>query len=285
MSSVVVVTGGSRGIGYETARYMASQGWDIALCSRGHDEALQAAKQIESDFGVRAIGAMADVADASQMNQFALDVDLVFDQVKVLICNAAIIGPIGELVDVQIETLMETFNVNVCGFVNSYKAFWRSLQRNRGFRIVSLAGGGLGGPGQMARAPGYVPSKSALVTMSETVSDEVVEAGGTINVVAPGNIPTSFMKSAIEAGQSVAGEMLYSQALAREGLEIGDSLTRFFRLLDFIVSEKSNHLSGRFLSARWDDPQSLLTMNQQQLSANIFKLRRIDDDLFTESES
>jgi 3-oxoacyl-[acyl-carrier protein] reductase len=283
MKPVAVVTGGTRGIGYETAVYLASLGWSVALCSRDQDEALTAARRIGSTYPVETFGAGADVSDPSQVRQFAEQVVERLGQVKVLVCNAAVLGPVGRIKDVSPDAIASSFAVNVYGFSNCVTFFWPSLEKASPFRIIALAGGGLGGPNQMKRAPAYVPSKSALVSMVELISDEVVSAGGTANVIAPGDIPTNFMKTVIDAGPIAAGDLLYSQALQREGKDIGSAHQRFLELLVFLLSEQSSKISGRFLSARWNDPVSLYERSRLDLSESLFRLRRIDDDLFIEA--
>ena len=283
MRQVAVVTGGSRGIGLETCGYLASRGWNIALCSRDGDDAETAAELIRRTHGVDAIGTPADVSSPDDMDDFAARVRRELGQVRALVCNAAVLGPVGRLEQIRSADLLDTFAVNVLGFSNACRSFWSDLRSVGDFRIVALAGGGLGGPGQMTRAPGYVPSKSALVSMVEVINDEVVEAGGTVNVVAPGNIPTGFMRSVLDAGPAAAGDVLYSQAADREGKQIGDSLGRFLDLLEFLLGEDARFISGRFLSARWNDPASLMTRTDEGLSDAMFRLRRIDDDLFKES--
>lgn len=284
MRPVAVITGGSRGIGFETAAFLSHRGWDIALCSRDASEAKSAAQHISAASEANVFSAGADVSNATDMKHFASQVIEHFGSLKALICNAAVLGPVGRLADVTSRDMTTAFNVNVMGFVNPCQSFWSYLESTQAFRIIALAGGGLGGPGQMTRAPAYVPSKAALASMTEIISEEVVNAGGTVNVVAPGNIPTGFMKSVLDAGSQAAGEALYGQAIAREGADIGESLGRFLDLLEFLLDESSEFISGRFLSARWNTPESLNKIGPQGLTDSMFRLRRIDDDLYLESQ-
>jgi NAD(P)-dependent dehydrogenase (short-subunit alcohol dehydrogenase family) len=283
MSPVAVITGGTRGIGYATCEYLASQGWSVGLCSRDKNEAEVVARAITEKFGVATFGYAADVANPEEVRQFAQRATHHLGSVTALVCNAAILGPVGRLVDVSFRDLADTFAVNVIGFTTCVQAFWENLISTDGFRIVTLAGGGLGGPGQMVRAPAYVPSKSALVSIVELISDEVTGAGGTVNVIAPGNIPTDFMKAVLEAGPILAGEVLFSQAAERTDREIGDSLQRYFDLLGFLLSDEASSISGRFLSARWNEPSSLSDLLAFNMSESLFRLRRIDNDLYLES--
>lgn len=285
MNPVAVITGGSRGIGFETASFLAGHGWGIAICSRDTDDAVDAARRIQEEHGVQTLGIGADVSQPQDMDRFASEVSAKFGGVNALICNAAVLGPVGRLADVKPAAAAEAFGINVMGFVNGCNSFWPHLTSTKAFRIVALAGGGLGGPGQMTRTPAYVPSKAALASLVEIASGEVLDAGGTVNIIAPGNIPTGFMTSVLDAGPAMAGEVLYDQAAERQGLVIGNSLERFLDLLWYLLGDSSQFVSGRFLSARWNTPESLMALGTEGLTDSMFRLRRIDDDLYKESSS
>ena len=267
-----------------TADFLASNGWDIAICSRNEAEVKDAAERLAQEHGVASIGMAVNIADPIEVESFARRVSVELGPVHALVCNAAILGPVGSVAQVEPADMAATLAVNVLGFSNCLKFFWPGLVAVRGFRVIALAGGGLGGPGQMKRAPAYVPSKAALVSMIEMISDEVVEAGGTINAIAPGNIPTGFMKSVLLAGEVFAGKELFEQAAEREGKPVGNSLERFFDLLSFLLDEHTDFVSGRFLSARWNTPDALASLRTEGLSDSLFTLRRIDDDLYSEGK-
>lgn len=279
---LAVITGASKGIGLETARSLAANGWDVALCSRGEKEAETVALRISDEFNVNALGARVDVANLKEMDRFASEISRRWNCVDLLVCNAAVLGPIGTLAEVNSAAVESALRVNVVGVANSIKSLWAALNKANEFRIVALAGGGLGGPDPMLRAPAYVPSKAAIVALVEIMSDEVVSAGGTINAIAPGNIPTSFMRPVLDVGAEVAGSVLFSQAQDRDGRGIGNSLDHFLSLLMYIASSDSASISGRFLSARWNSPGQLRESLTNELPDSLYKLRRIDNDLFGE---
>lgn len=277
---VAVITGGSRGIGFQTGRFLASQGWRTALCSRRLSDARKAAKAITADFNTPSVGVSADVANFQSLEEFANSVSKEWGVVRLLLCNAAVIGPIGKIADVDSRSVQAAVATNFLGVTNSIQAFWSLLSETSDFRIVALTGGGLGGPNQVHRAPGYVPTKAAVASLVEILSEEVREAGGTINAVAPGNIPTDFMKSVLEADVDDAGDVLLAQAQDRDGKGIGDSLDDFFSLLSFILSNESLHINGRFLSSRWNSKNQLQELTASDWSDSFLRLRRIDDQLF-----
>ena len=122
-----VITGGSRGIGFATALSLASEGWDIALCSRDEAEAVQAARVISDQFGVQALGDEADVADGDAMASFAERVGNEWDSVDLLMCNAAVLGPVGPLARVDPLALERSIEINFLGVINTIRSFWKML--------------------------------------------------------------------------------------------------------------------------------------------------------------
>lgn len=278
---VAVVTGGSKGIGLLTARHLASKGWDVGICARNHSEISEAVSTLSLIPDVRVFGETADVARFEDMARFAGQVRVELGETSLIICNAAVIGPIGDISSIDTVEFMSAIGVNLGGVVNTLKAFWSHFQVTSNPRAIVLGGGGLGGPKPMKRAPSYVPSKAAVVNLVEGLAEEFAELAGTINAVSPGNIPTGFMDRVVASGPDVAGNRLHEEALARDGQTVSNELDDFLVLLDFLARPDSNWINGRFLSAKWNSPHALGLL-EQDLGHNLFRLRRIDDDLFKE---
>ena len=74
-----MITGGSVGIGLAVARALAEEGVHIAICARNGDRAKERAAEIETDFGVTAIGVKADVTNTDDLNSLVETVQETFD--------------------------------------------------------------------------------------------------------------------------------------------------------------------------------------------------------------
>ncbi len=280
----VVVTGGTSGIGLETCIHFASRGYRVSLCGRNLERVDEVVHSLRTNHSASIFGAQADVRDMDQVLKFAEDSLQFHGPIGCLISNAGVLGPIGPIIDVMPEDFDKTFQSNSGALVSLIRAFWGQLESCRDGRVVCLSGGGLGGKSPLLRAPAYVPSKAALALLVEVLHPELAVIGGTINAIAPGSIPTHFLKSAIDAGRSIAGDSLYEEAEIRDGKVPAGALDQYFDLLNYVLSSKASALTGRLLSARWDTPAKLEGIIQTNgLTADLFKLRRIDDDLFRES--
>jgi len=201
---------------------------------------------------------------------------------QLVICNAAIIGPIGRLHETSSDDFSEALRVNVLGVVNTIKAYWSQLRQTHEARVVIVSGGGTGGPRPILRAPAYVPSKSALISLVEVLAPEFEEIGASITAVAPGAvIPTGFLTSVSHVRSESAGEQLLTELAVQRTATVG-AADGYLRLIDYLTGDAGLRLNGTILSGKWNTPSRLESELQSELSANMYKLRRIDGDLFDE---
>lgn len=280
--SVAVISGGTRGIGLEIARFLASRGWQIGICSRSGPEATEVSIDLTREFGVSSVGSATDVANPNAVEVFAQVVRRDLGRPCLVICNAAVLGPVGGPTDALPEDWSAALHVNVSGVYNMINAFWTDVTSQPDGRIITMSGGGVGGPRPLRKTTAYVASKAALASLVETLSYEMQGTSSTINSIAPGAVPTTFMDGVLRAGRDLAGDDLFADAASRIGQSTTGTLTDFFRLLTYVISPESREISGRTLSARWNNPEELACLGQLTEDANLYRLRRIDNQLFTE---
>jgi NAD(P)-dependent dehydrogenase (short-subunit alcohol dehydrogenase family) len=257
-------------------------GYDVAICGRNAIKIDSASRYLQDNFGVKVVGFVGDVSNPIQMKEFAAATRTGLGGVDLLVCNAAVLGPIGHWDESPIDRVAEVFSINVLGVINSMRAFMNDLAKTQSPRVVVLSGGGMGGPRPVKEAPFYVSTKAAIATFVETVSNDFENLNGAIVVVAPGSsIATDFLQEVLEVGEQVAGVGLYKDALDQQKNEVGRSLNDYFDLLDLVMGDSGLLLNGRILSARWNRPEILRDELTREVDVNSYKLRRIDNDLFT----
>ena len=122
-------------------------------------------------------------------------------------------------------------------------------KRNKG-KIIQLSGGGAASP--LPFISSYAVSKAAIVRFVENLSEEVKNYNIYINAVAPGPLNTDMLKEVLKAGQKKVGKTYYNKALKRKKTE-GISFSKACELILFLGSKYSNGISGKLISALWDD--------------------------------
>jgi NAD(P)-dependent dehydrogenase (short-subunit alcohol dehydrogenase family) len=274
---VALVTGAGRGIGLEIADWLAAAGANVVLTSRSPIELEQGADRIAGRYGVQAIAEACDVRDRERVDALVGQIVERLGSIDIAVANAAVLGPVGTLTTVDPSRWSDALVTNVGGTMNVVRAVVPSMEAGRWGRIITLSGGGMGGPNLPERLTAYVASKAAVVAFTEAMSNELGE-GVTINAVAPGAVPTTFMAEVAQVGRNTAGERLYRQVAD----QVPTDMKPLRDLLLYMVSDSSAWLSGCLVSARWETPDSLESLRPQIAGSSRLRLRRIDGDLFTE---
>lgn len=200
---VILITGGSRGVGAATARLAAAQGYDVAISYVSNEVAARAVVADVQALGCRALAVRADSADPQQVSHLFAAIDQAFGRLDVLVNNAAIIARQSRVEDLTFERMQRVFAVNAIGpMLCAQQAARRMSQRHngRGGAIINVSSGAarLGSPNEYVD---YAASKGALESFTIGFSKEVAREGIRVNVVRPGHIYTEMHASGGEPGR------------------------------------------------------------------------------------
>jgi NAD(P)-dependent dehydrogenase (short-subunit alcohol dehydrogenase family) len=198
MSGVLLVTGGSRGIGAACCRQAAAAGWDVAVnYARDAASAEQVAQAVRAA-GRRALTVAADVADEDQVMAMFARVDRDLGRLSGLVNNAGVVDHAQRVDEMNLARLRRMFDTNILGsFLCAREAVRRMSTRHpggQGGAIVNLssAAARLGSPGQYVD---YAASKGAIDTFTLGLAREVAAEGIRVNGVRPGIIDTDIHAS------------------------------------------------------------------------------------------
>lgn len=240
-----LITGGSRGIGLAVAQRFVREGASVMLAARSQEE-LAAAKR---DFGRGVETCVTDVSEPHQVENLVAKTLEKFGGIDILVNAAGIYGPIGPSEKVDFEKWKQTFEINVFGAFNVMQKVLPIMMEEGGGKIINFSGGG---DGPFPRFSAYSASKVAIVRLTETLAAEFKEYGVDINVIAPGAVNTHILEEALFAGEEAVGKERYRE-FRRQKETGGVPPEKAADLCVFLASAESDGLTGRFLSAVWDN--------------------------------
>ncbi|MFG2052446.1 SDR family oxidoreductase [Micromonospora sp. NPDC048930] len=188
MTSVTVITGGSRGIGAATARRLAAAGHDVAIGYRRDHDAAQAVLADVRAAGRRGVAVPADTTDPDQVQRL-FDAAADLGPLTGLVNNAGITSPIGPFTDLRVDDLRQVVDVNLIGYVLCAQQAARRMTRGGTIVNVSSAAATLGSPGEYVH---YAAVKAATDTLTVGLAKELAPQGIRVNAVAPGIIRTDI---------------------------------------------------------------------------------------------
>jgi NAD(P)-dependent dehydrogenase (short-subunit alcohol dehydrogenase family) len=270
-NEIALITGAGRGIGREIALAFAREGAHLVLVSRTESELADAAAAC-SAVGVKARALVADVATYADLEHAVAAALAEHGRVDIAVGAAGALGPIGPLWTADPSVWERTIRVNLLGAFHLCRAVLPHMLRQRRGKILLLAGGGGGTP--LPRFSAYASSKAAIVRLTETLADEVRDAGVHVNALAPGFVDTRLLREIVAAG-SRGGRQAEG---ARAALE-GDGLTppgEVAALACFLVSSASGGLTGKLVSAPHDRWREWGGQAEELNSSPLYTLRRLD---------
>ena len=197
MNQVLLITGGSRGIGAATALLAAQRGYAVAVNYASQPRAADEVVHRIRAAGGTAIAVQADVGDEAQVMAMFEQVDAQLGRLTALVNNAGVVDMKARVDEMSVARLDRMFRINVIGsFVCAREAVRRMSTRHggRGGAIinVSSAAARLGSPDQYVD---YAASKGAIDTFTLGLAKEVADEGIRVNAVRPGLIDTDIHAS------------------------------------------------------------------------------------------
>lgn len=239
--SVMLVTGGSRGIGAATCRLAAEAGWQVVVNYTSNQAAAEAVLADVNAAGAQGVLVQGDVSiEADVIAMY--DAAEALGPVTAVINNAGIVAQVTAFADMETERMKRVFDVNVLGAFLVSREVARRMPLNKGgpggaMVITSSAAARLGSPNEFVD---YAASKGATDTLTMGLAKELAPHGVRVNAVRPGLIETDIHAS---AGAPDRVERLMSGVpMARAG-----SAEEVAKAILYLAGEGASYVTGTFV--------------------------------------
>jgi NAD(P)-dependent dehydrogenase (short-subunit alcohol dehydrogenase family) len=242
MSGIVIVTGGSRGIGAATARLAAARGYAVCVNYRSDAAAAESVVAELVRAGSRALAVQADVAIEADVDRLFKTCDAHLGRLSALVNNAGILETQMRVEEMDAGRLQRVLAVNVTGAFLCARAAVKRMSTKHGGTggaIVNLSSRAalLGAAGEYVD---YAASKAAVDTLTIGLAKEVAMEGIRVNAVRPGVIKTAIHASGGEPGR-------VDRVKASVPMQRGGEADEVAKAILWLLSDEASYTTGAFI--------------------------------------
>jgi len=271
-NKVCLIAGASGAIGAAVAERFHREGAHLALTY--HSRKTEAWAQSPRENRGRIASFALDVRRWDEVQAVVTSVEKEFGAIHVLVNCTGVLGPIGPTHRVPIEEWSRTIETNLIGCFYLVRAVLPAMLAQRRGKIVHFSGGGAAYARPFFTA--YSAAKAAVVRFTESLAEELRDANIQVNAIAPGPI-NSGMWDQIRAAGAVGGPRTLEEVKQMD-LTGGVPADRAAALALFLVSDRSNGLTGRLISGVYDDWEGVEPRISKIMNSDAGTLRRIPLD-------
>lgn len=269
-----IITGANQGLGLEIARKYVLAGADLMLCARNVNMLAAARAELVklASVGQQIVTQAVDVSVESEVNVVVVQTLKLLGGCHILVNNAGVYGPKGEIESVVWSDWVKAIEINVYGSILMSRAVLPHFKAQGYGKVIQLSGGGATNP--LPRISAYAVSKAAIVRYAETLAEEVRGTGIDVNSIAPGALNTRMLDEILEAGPAKVGQAFYDRALKQKESG-GTPLERGADLAVFLASPVSDGITAKLISSVWDNWENWPEHLHELSGSDAYTLRRI----------
>ena len=269
-----IITGANQGLGRVIAEQFVRAGASVLLTARDENRLEEVREQLHplARNGQKVLTQRGDVSDRTSCDEVVARARRELPGLNTLVNNAGVYGPKGGIEEVDWDEWVRAIEINLFGAVYMCRAILPILKAQKYGKIVNLSGGGATAP--LPRISAYAASKAAVVRMTDTLAEELKDWHIDVNAIAPGALNTRLLDEVIEAGPEKVGKAFYERSMKQRD-EGGAPMEKGAALAVFLAATESDGITGRLISAVWDDWQNLPAQRERIAKTDVYTLRRI----------
>jgi short-subunit dehydrogenase len=268
---VGVIAGATGFLGSLLAKHYASSGTDLILI--GKDEIKLKELKHELEFGSKSNVTIISLDfESNYISELSTKIDFFTERIEFFISTIGNQHPISPVLLAKESDWSGSIQTNLILPVSLAKFFTDIFLKNGQGSVILTSGGGAANG--RANFSAYASAKAGLVRFVETFSAEIAEFNVRINAIAPGVMPSKMMSEIAENSALAAGKDEAAKALHALDNSLWDPF-QILSLCDFLVSERSKGITGKLISAEWDNWSEWPQHIDELRASDLYTLRRI----------
>jgi len=270
MMRATYISGATGFAGSKISDHLASQGMDLILSASNELRLRKSVEVLSKNYP--AIKVKGFSCDLSNPETWSRGAEFVNDySIDNYINCAGIQGKLGPGSEISHGEMTNVFNVNLFSSIYFTNIIAKNLQQGRKLSIIHFSGGGSTGPRPLFMP--YSLSKTALLRFVENFALENFNKNIKINAIAPGVMPSKMQEEVISTPALKKSKDYLVAEKALSSRDLGS--TKIIELCDFLLSDKSQGISGKLISAEWDNWTEWPDHLDELASSDLYTLRRI----------